>query len=122
MLLDDRATLLLDTTGIGLHKRGYRRLVGEAPLRETLAAAMLDLSRWTPDRPLWDPFCGSGTIAIEAALIGRGLPPGLNRRFACENWPRLAGAAWSELREAARRRSSPSLPERNQATDVSEEA
>lgn len=121
-LLDDTATLLLDTTGVGLHKRGYRRLVGEAPLRETLAAAMIDLSRWKPDRPLWDPFCGSGTIAIEAALIGRDLPPGLNREFACERWPRLAGDAWRELRDTARRRAKPTLPERIQATDISEDA
>ncbi|TWT48683.1 bifunctional 23S rRNA (guanine(2069)-N(7))-methyltransferase RlmK/23S rRNA (guanine(2445)-N(2))-methyltransferase RlmL [Botrimarina hoheduenensis] len=121
-LLDDHALLLLDTTGIGLHKRGYRRLVGEAPLRETLAAAMVDLSRWTPDRPFWDPFCGSGTIAIEAALRGRNLAPGLNRWFACEAWPRLAGDAWRQLRDTARARAQPTLPERILATDISEEA
>lgn len=122
VLLDDHATLLLDTTGVGLHKRGYRRLVGEAPLRETLAAAMLDLSRWKPDRPLWDPFCGSGTIAIEAALIGRGVAPGVNREFICEHWPRLAGQGWKEVRDAAHKIARPSLPERIQATDISEEA
>ncbi|MEN0109366.1 MAG: bifunctional 23S rRNA (guanine(2069)-N(7))-methyltransferase RlmK/23S rRNA (guanine(2445)-N(2))-methyltransferase RlmL [Planctomycetota bacterium] len=121
-LSGDVATLSLDTTGVGLHKRGYRRLVGEAPLRETLAAAMVSLARWSPDRPFWDPFCGSGTIAIEAALIGRRLPPGLDRVFACERWPCLAGDAWSRLRGAARRNAAGALPERLLATDASEDA
>ena len=97
-LLKDRATLTLDTSGDGLHRRGYRRLVGEAPLRETLAAGLVLLSYWNPERPLVDPFCGSGTIPIEAALIGRNMAPGLNRRFAAEAWrtirrPALAGSA-----------------------------
>ena len=75
-LLDDRATLTIDTTGPGLHKRGYRALVGKAPLKETLAAAMVLLSYWKPQRPLVDPFCGTGTIPIEAALIGCNMAPG----------------------------------------------
>ena len=78
-MLKDTATLTIDTSGPGLHKRGYREDGGEAPLRETIAAALVILSRWTPDRIFADPLCGSGTIAIEAALIGRNIAPGLNR-------------------------------------------
>lgn len=122
IMLNDEATLVLDTTGVGLHKRGYRYYVGEAPLRETLSAALVQLSHWKPEQPFWDPFCGSGTIAIEAALIGRNLAPGLNREFLCEQWPRVGGPAWEELRESARSRSLPSLPEPLLATDLSEEA
>lgn len=121
-LLNDTATLYLDTTGVGLHKRGYRPLVGEAPLRETMAASLVTLSHWRPEQPFWDPFCGTGTMAIEAAMIGRNMAPGLNRRFACEFWPRVAGPAWEELRESAQRRALPSLPEPLLATDASEEA
>ncbi len=121
-LLENQASLLLDTTGVGLHKRGYRRYVGDAPLRETLAAAMVSLSRWKPGQPFWDPFCGTGTLAIEAALMGRGLPPGLNREFLCERWERTAGEAWDQLREVARSNALPSLPEPLLATDTSEEA
>ncbi|TWT95860.1 Ribosomal RNA large subunit methyltransferase K [Botrimarina colliarenosi] len=121
-IANDEASLYLDTTGVGLHKRGYRPLVSEAPLRETLAAAMVRFSRWRPDRPFWDPFCGSGTIAIEAAMIGRDIAPGLNRRFACELWPRLAGDDWTTTRAAAERRVKPPLEERLSATDVSEDA
>ncbi len=76
-LLDDQATLTIDTTGASLHKRGYRPIVGNAPIKETLAAAMIALSVWNPNRPLVDPFCGSGTIPIEAALIGMKIAPGL---------------------------------------------
>ena len=75
-LQKDQATLCLDTTGPGLHKRGYRRHTGEAPLRENLAAALVLLSRWDPSRPFADPVCGSGTIAIEAALLAANIAPG----------------------------------------------
>ncbi|MBY0310812.1 MAG: bifunctional 23S rRNA (guanine(2069)-N(7))-methyltransferase RlmK/23S rRNA (guanine(2445)-N(2))-methyltransferase RlmL [Phycisphaerales bacterium] len=86
-ILRDVATLTIDTSGAGLHKRGYRAGVpGEAALKETLAAGLVLLSVWRPGRPLLDPFCGSGTIAIEAALIGRNIAPGLNRPFAFESW------------------------------------
>ncbi len=86
-LLNDRATVTLDTSGVGLHKRGYRSgAVGEAAMKETLAAGLVLLSVWKPGRPLVDPFCGSGTIAIEAALIGRGIAPGLKRGFDAERW------------------------------------
>ncbi|WP_079908588.1 class I SAM-dependent RNA methyltransferase [Paenibacillus sp. 32352] len=100
-LLNDVATLTLDTTGVGLHKRGYRKLVTEAPLKETMAAAMILLSRWQAERPLYDPFCGSGTIPIEAAMIGWNLAPGLRRTFAAEAWPVVPEALWAEAREEA---------------------
>ena len=85
-VMNDNATLSLDTSGAGLHKRGYRQMVGAAPLRETLAAAIINLSVFKWDKPLIDPFCGSGTIPIEAALIAQNIAPGLNRNFAFENW------------------------------------
>jgi putative N6-adenine-specific DNA methylase len=100
----DLAVLTLDATGPGLHRRGYRRRAGEAPLRETLAAALVLLSRWDPSRPLADPLCGSGTIAIEAAMIGLGLAPGRARRFAAESWPQSPAGAWREAREEAQAR------------------
>lgn len=100
-LLDNVATLTLDTTGAGLHKRGYRKLVTEAPLKETMAAALVLISRWRPGRPLYDPFCGSGTIPIEAALIGMNLAPGLRRRFSAEGWPTVPAALWQAAREEA---------------------
>jgi putative N6-adenine-specific DNA methylase len=101
-LLHDIATLTLDTTdGAGLHKRGYRRVATEAPLRETMAAAMVLLSRWNPQRPLYDPFCGSGTILIEAAMIGWNMAPGLRRTFASEDWPVVGPSLWQKAREEA---------------------
>jgi putative N6-adenine-specific DNA methylase len=95
-------TLTLDTSGNGLHKRGYRKGAGEAPLRETLAAAMVLLSRWKPDRILADPMCGSGTIPIEAAMIGRNIAPGINRSFIAEGWPLIPQKVWANVREEAR--------------------
>ncbi|TDF95821.1 THUMP domain-containing class I SAM-dependent RNA methyltransferase [Paenibacillus piri] len=100
-LLNDIATLTLDTTGPSLHKRGYRKLITEAPLKETMAAALVLLSRWRAERPLYDPFCGSGTIPIEAAMIGWNLAPGLRRSFAAEAWPAVPEALWAEAREEA---------------------
>jgi putative N6-adenine-specific DNA methylase len=100
-LLKDRATLTLDTTGPGLHKRGYRTSIAEAPLKETLAAALVQLSFWNPERPFLDPFCGSGTLPIEAALCGRNIAPGWKRSFAAENWPRVPKALWAEARREA---------------------
>jgi putative N6-adenine-specific DNA methylase len=101
-MLKDMATLTVDTSGPGLHRRGYREAAGEAPLRETLAAALVILSRWRPDRILADPFCGSGTIPIEAALIGRNIAPGLMRSFVSEGWPEMPGEIWKAVREEAR--------------------
>jgi len=100
-LLNDIAALTIDTSGAGLHKRGYRLQQGEAPLKETLAAAMVNLSRWRPERPFADPFCGSGTIAIEAAMLAKNIAPGLKRTFASEEWPMIPQNLWSECREEA---------------------
>ncbi len=100
-LMKDKVTLMIDTSGDGLHKRGYRVISNEAPLRETLAAAMIMLSFWKPDRPLIDPFCGSGTIPIEAAMIGINLAPGLKRQFVSEKWWRISNKLWKEAREEA---------------------
>ena len=97
----DVVLLTLDTSGAGLHKRGYREEAGEAPLKETLAAALVKLSFWRPDRLLLDPMCGSGTILIEAALMARNMAPGLKRPFAAEQWPIIPAAAWDEARQEA---------------------
>ncbi|MFZ3590935.1 THUMP domain-containing class I SAM-dependent RNA methyltransferase [Bacillus sp. DJP31] len=97
-MLNDVATLTIDTSGVALHKRGYRTEQGEAPLKETLAAALVRLSRWTADRPFIDPVCGSGTIAIEAALIGQNIAPGFNRDFASENWDWIGQNNWDKAR------------------------
>jgi putative N6-adenine-specific DNA methylase len=97
-LLKDIATLTIDTSGPGLHKRGYRDWIGVAPIKETLAAALIQLSYWNPDRVLVDPLCGSGTIPIEAALIGMNIAPGMNRTFACEEWPLIPRKIWREAR------------------------
>ena len=93
-IMKDRCTLYLDTTGPGLHKRGYRAVGVEAPLRETLAAAMVILSRYRGKDPFRDPFCGSGTIAIEAALIAKNRAPGLERSFDAQKWRWLEGKYW----------------------------
>ncbi len=100
-LLKDVATLTIDTSGDGLHKRGYRERQGEAPIKETLAAAMILLSFWNKERVLFDPFCGSGTIPIEAAMIGRNMAPGLDRKFASEEWPRIKKEYWNEAKKEA---------------------
>lgn len=98
----DVAVLYLDTTGPGLYKRGYRPVSGTAPIRETLAAAMVNISRYRGRDMLLDPFCGSGTIPIEAALIARNRAPGLGRAFAAEKWRTLPEHLWQEAREAVR--------------------
>ncbi len=100
-LLKDTAILTLDTSGAGLHKRGYRTAVVEAPLKETFAAGLVRLSGWRPDELLIDPLCGSGTILIEAALKARHVAPGLKRPFAAEGWPIIPSTAWAEARTAA---------------------
>lgn len=88
-IINNTATLMLDTTGIALHKRGYRAKSNLAPLRETIAAAMVMISYWKFEEPLWDPFCGSGTIPIEAAMFKRNIAPGLMRNFAFENFRQI---------------------------------
>jgi len=100
-MLRDTATITLDTSGPGLHKRGYRVTGGEAPIRETLAAAIIYLSRWTPDRIFADPLCGSGTIAIEAAMKGLNIAPGLRRSFVSETWNMIPAKIWNSLRSKA---------------------
>ena len=100
-ILKDVVTLAIDTSGSGLHKRGYRENAMDAPLKETLASAMVQLSFWKKDRILLDPFCGSGTIPIEAAMLARNIAPGLNRKFACEQWERIGQQIWKEARIAA---------------------
>jgi len=101
-IIHDKVIVSLDSSGDGLHKRGYRAWAGEAPLRETIAAAMIILSKWKPDKPLYDPLCGSGTIPIEAALIAGNIAPGLKRRFAAEDWPFIGQEIWEQEREEAK--------------------
>ena len=103
-ILKDEAMLLIDTSGMALHKRGYRPMAGVAPLRETLAAAMALTARPRPDVLFWDPFCGSGTIAIETAMILTQRAPGLNRSFAGESFARLPQELWNKARDDARGR------------------
>lgn len=101
---EDVATITLDTSGDGLHKRGYRDLVAAAPLKETLAAGLVTLSRWRPGLPFADPLCGSGTIPIEAALFGLDLAPGFQRHFDAEAFGFLPAGLWREARAEARDR------------------
>lgn len=101
-LLKDIATLTIDTSGSGLHKRGYREHAGEAPLKETLAAALVYISKWDPSRQLADPFCGSGTIPIEAAYIGKNIAPGLYRNFVSETWPQIPPNIWRDIKTHAK--------------------
>ncbi|KMY32940.1 class I SAM-dependent RNA methyltransferase [Lysinibacillus xylanilyticus] len=100
-ILKDVATLTIDTSGAGLHKRGYRQVQGEAPLKETLAAALVQISKWNPNRPFVDPFCGSGTIALEAAMFGQNIAPGYNREFISEDWPWMKAKIWDAARDEA---------------------
>jgi putative N6-adenine-specific DNA methylase len=97
----DRAVVSIDTSGERLDRRGYRLEGAKAPMRETLAAALVLVSGWRGSAPLVDPFCGSGTIAIEAALIAGGLAPGRNRRFAFQDWPSFTRSAMRSARQAA---------------------
>lgn len=88
-IFKDMVSIGLDTSGTSLHKRGYRQLVGKAPISETLAAALLMLTPWNKDRVLVDPFCGSGTFPIEAAMIGAHIAPGMNREFTADSWEKI---------------------------------
>ena len=101
-ILNDEVTLMIDTSGVPLHKRGYRRESNAAPIRETLAAAIAATSRPRENVLFWDPMCGSGTIAIEAAMQMRNIAPGVNRSFAAEAFPYVPKACWDDAREEAR--------------------
>ncbi len=100
-LLHDQCTISIDSSGELLHRRGYRQAIAKAPLRETLAAGMLLASGWDQQSPLIDPFCGSGAIPIEAALLARNIPPGLQRSFAFMHWKNFDRKLWEALREKA---------------------
>ncbi len=117
-LLNDMVTITADTSGTGLHKRGYRHKAGEAPLKETLACAMLYISRWKGDRVLLDPLCGSGTIPIEAAMMAINMAPGLNRHFAFEQWPQIPKNLWSGIRDEARQAVKWDAPTRIYGSDI----
>lgn len=101
LIMKDQVSVMLDTSGPGLHKRGYRANAAQAPIKETLAAAMCFLSRVRSDSALVDPFCGSGTIVIEGALLALNIAPGLRRRFAAERWDTATPAVWRQERERA---------------------
>ncbi|EPE9911283.1 THUMP domain-containing class I SAM-dependent RNA methyltransferase [Staphylococcus pseudintermedius] len=100
-ILKDKVLLTIDTSGSGLNKRGYRLAQGEAPIKETLAASLVKLANWTDDTPLIDPFCGSGTIAIEACLIAQNIAPGFNRSFISEQWDIIPKGLYDQKRAEA---------------------
>jgi putative N6-adenine-specific DNA methylase len=111
------ATFYLDTSGEPLFKRGYRRETAEAPLRENLAAGLLRLAGWQPGTPLLDPLCGSGTIAVEAALIAQDIAPGLKRTFGFQKLAWYDGPTWQRIKQAAQRRAKPPAPAAIWASD-----
>lgn len=121
-LLKDVVTLTIDTTGPGLHQRGYRAQATGAPLKETLAAALVTLAKWYPDIAFIDPFCGSGTIPIEAALMAHNIAPGLERDFASETWPWIAPELWAKARTEAQDLIRPAKPDYLIGTDIDERA
>jgi len=116
-LMNDIVTISADSSGELLHRRGYRQAVAKAPLRETLAAAMLIGSGWDGKSPLVDPMCGSGTIAIEGAMMARNISPGVERKFAFEEWPDHDGKAWKAMIHDARSKESPQSAARIIASD-----
>lgn len=121
-LLKNRVLLTLDTSGAGLHKRGYRQLAGVAPLKETLAAAMIYLSHWHPERAFLDPFCGTGTLPIEAALLAQKRAPGLKRSFVAEQWPNLTKDLWQEAWQEALDLWQPEIPLHIYGSDIDPKA
>ena len=116
-LMRDRCTVSADSSGALLHRRGYRQATAKAPLRETIAAAMLAASEWTGDAPLVDPLCGSGTVPIEAVLIARRISPGAKRAFAMERWPSVAPTLGERIRAELARRELPAAPSEIVGTD-----
>lgn len=118
----DIVTIGLDTTGVSLHKRGYRKLTAKAPIAENLAAALIMLTPWSRDRILIDPFCGSGTIPIEAALIGANMAPGMNREFLSQQWTQnVDQSLWKDCFEEARDNVLHDVDMDIQAYDIDEE-
>lgn len=121
-IMKDRVTMMIDTSGEGLHKRGYRRNSNDAPLKETLAASMCDLARIYPDTKLFDPFCGSGTILIESALMAKNIAPGLRRFFAAERFGFLDSKIWQEERTRAQDLIRPTVDFEAQGFDIDKNA
>ncbi len=121
-IMKDVVSIYIDTTGEGLYKRGYREVGNIAPLRETLAAAIVNLSRWRGDRPFLDPLCGSGTIAIEAAMYAANIASGINRHFAAEKWKSISPKLWSDVREEARANEKKDFVADISASDLSAES
>ncbi len=118
-IMKDIAIIYLDTSGDPLYKRGYRTKSNDAPLRETLAAAIVKLSRWRGDaRPLYDPMCGSGTMAIESAMIAANIAPGINRSFAAEKWRQIDKSLWSDIRQEAKDNIDKSIASPLYASDI----
>ena len=117
-LLKDKVTITLDTTGSSLFKRDYRTEKGGAPLKENMAAALILLTTWRKDKPFLDPMCGSGTIPIEAALIGHNIAPGFNRSFVSESWDWFDESVWEETREQAEKEADYDVELDIQASDI----
>jgi len=120
MIDKDHVMLTLDTTGSSLFKRGYRVGKGSAPLKENMAAALIALTSWHKNMPFWDPVCGSGTIPIEAAMIGRNLAPGFNRDFTCETWDWVPQELSDKLRDEADAKADYDTPLQIFGTDIDE--
>jgi putative N6-adenine-specific DNA methylase len=116
-VFQDVCSISIDSSGALLHRRGYRLATAKAPIRETLAAALLLASEWDPHTPLLDPMCGSGTIAIEGALLARRIAPGLRRSFAFAEWPEMEHGLWERIVEDARSLVLPHAPAVIQASD-----
>ncbi len=121
-IMKNLCAIYLDTSGNPLYKRGYRTEGVVAPMRETLAFSMIDVSRWRGDRPFLDPFCGSGTIPIEAALYALNIAPGINRRFAAEHWECMDKRFWDDAREEARENENRSAETHIFASDIDPDA
>ncbi|PTH12821.1 THUMP domain-containing class I SAM-dependent RNA methyltransferase [Staphylococcus auricularis] len=117
----DQALLTIDTSGSGLNKRGYRIAQGEAPIKETLAASLIRLANWNGNTPLIDPFCGSGTIAIEACLIAQNIAPGFNRDFVSEAWDIMPENLYEDLRDEADQQAEYDKPIEVYASDIDPE-
>ena len=122
-LMKDEVTVALDTTGESLHKRGYRKYKVTAPIAENLAAGLLMLTPWRPGRILVDPFCGSGTFPIEAAMISANIAPGVNRTFTAETWKHLVPASvWKDSRDEALEMETPNIETDLQGYDINPDA